>query len=296
MGCEAATWQGVQVWGGAGTASQIKNPDGSYNQGKISITEGGKISRAQTAIELYGPSINSAGGQIYANDFSIENCKTGIVYAAYRNTLPFGSPGRPFPYYGDLRSGQFSVNEDYPFEENFDAFIRMTSVSGLEFYGCTFTHTAPVEGETKSDYGYGISAVDAEFDVLPITGGSSPFATVSEFFGLGYGVYAQTAAFENAQPFQVRQARFNDCYVGVFNRSVTSSTIVLNDFIMGSLPDPGISDQQCGIDLQYDIPSFTVEENTFLNIYDGTDLVTIGINCENTGESNFTPEHRFILI
>ncbi|MEZ5032367.1 MAG: hypothetical protein R2787_13270 [Saprospiraceae bacterium] len=127
----------------------------------------------------------------------------------------------------------------------------MKEVNGITFEACSFTSDQALtfkpggpfpDPEDEAKWGYGIFADNAGFQVISECTVSvpnntpCPSYTYSTFSGLGYGIHAQAAIMLEARPFQVRQARFDQCINGIRNVGVGGATILHNEFTMGELP------------------------------------------------------------
>ena len=165
----------------------------------------------------------------------------------------------------------------------------MTGVNGVKITGSTFTNEMAIDGDEIVDWGYGIFANDAGFDVQASPDGNiyPPTSyTHSEFNGLGYGIY--TAFVLNNRPFRVKQSDFNNCFVGLRNKGVTGGTILFNNFNLGALPSIEPTNEQSGICYELGIEGYTCQENTFENAVGDMGIITIGIFSDDTGAFNKT--------
>lgn len=292
MGCRNSSWQGVKVWGSGGGQSQY-TVNGVRAQGRIECKQGSLIENAEVGIQLYGPTYQLSGGQISCSGGEVKNCPIGIEFAPYRNFWPYptSQQGQPRNYFGSMSRMAFSVDGDYPHGAPFHSFVHMTGVNGINLTGCSYVNSMGIDGAEIADWGYGIFANDAGFNVRAAANGNTypPSSyTNSEFNGLGYGIY--TAMVVTNRPYQVRQSDFNNCFVGLRNRGVSGATILHNNFNLGEVPSEAVTTEQAGICFEIGITGFTCQENDFENIT-GTDaLTTIGIFCDNTGD--FSKEIR----
>lgn len=274
-GC-GLSWKGIEVWGNSSLSQ------GSSTHGFLVALTGSTIENAETAAKLYGPSYTQhAGGMYAAHDNLIQNCIIGLEFAPHQSFFQ----GQPRNYVGYFTDSRFRVNDDYPHDEAFHSFVHMTGVRGVRIGGSEFTNSMTIEGTEIDDWGYGIFANDAGFDIREYiyNGGSSGLVSQkSTFTNLGYGVYS--AKIVNNQPFLVRESDFNNCFLGIRNKSVNGSTILNNDFTLGNPPSFDVATEQSGINFETDISGLTCQENEFINPT-GTDVInTIGIFCSQTGE------------
>ncbi len=290
-GCRGYTWQGVKVWGSGPSQSQYV-VGGVRAQGRIECKAGSLIENAKVGIQLYGPTYMLAGGQISCTGATIKNCPIGVEFAPYQNFWPFSVPagqqGQPRNYAGSFGTTTFLTDDDYPHSEPFYAFVHMTGVNGIGLSGCSYTNTRTIAGSSIVDWGYGIFANDAGFNVTAAGIGSTypPSSYIlSGFSGLGYGIY--TARIVANRPYSVRQANFEKCFVGIRNKSVTGGTLLFNNFNLGQLPSTDPTGDQVGVIFETDVAGFTCEENDFKNS-GGNAETTIGTICINTGIANKT--------
>ena len=288
--CNSFTWKGVEVWGDNNNQSQY-SIGGVVAQGKIIIAGGGKIENAETGIKLYGPTYAHAGGQISTNVATLRNCSVGVEVAPYSNywPYPFGSTGQPRNYAGIFRRTQFIVDDNYPHDTPFEGFVKMDRVDGISFNGCTFTNEMNIDVSTNTeinDWGYGLYADDSGFKVQPYSSGFTYPPTSSipcEFNNLGYGIYTKTILTNH--PYTVKETVFNNCYVGLRNKSVSMGTIIKNEFNLGELPSDNFITEQSGICFESGVNGFTCQENDFVNVTGTSSFDTYGIFCDNLGDN-----------
>jgi hypothetical protein len=293
MGC-GITWRGVETWGNSGQSQYAVG--GVRAQGWFIGRSGSVVENAETGVKLYGPSYTAnAGGLISCSGTTFRNCTISVEIPPYENFWPYSYPpgwqGQPRNYSASLSRCTFVVDGDYPHDAPFHSFVHITGVNGINLTGNSYTNTVGSEGAEIADWGYGIFANDAGFNVRAAANGNTypPSSyTNSGFNGLGYGIY--TAMIVTNRPYQVRQSDFNNCFVGLRNRGVSGATILHNNFNLGEVPSDAVTTEQAGICFEIGISGFTCQENEFTNVT-GTDaLTTIGIFCDNTGD--FSKEIR----
>ncbi|HLF65328.1 MAG TPA: T9SS type A sorting domain-containing protein [Saprospiraceae bacterium] len=178
---------------------------------------------------------------------------------------------------------------------NFDQHVALYDVDDVSFTGCEFINASSSESNQKQyQFGYGIAAIDAGFvvsaatvtpqDPEPCLPGTCEVLQSSRFQGLGYGIW--TGSFSENKLFRVYQADFEDCYTGIEVDGVSDGVMILNNFDMGTVPDPDVMDgDQVGIKLNQQLAGFTIEENMFTESSGNTNH-TIGIAAENLGDMN----------
>lgn len=293
LGCRGYTWEGVKVYGSTSAYSQY-TISGSVAQGRFEGRPGSEIRHAKVGIQLYGPTWALAGGQVSLSGSVIKNCKIGVEFAPYRNFYPHASPssqtGQPRDYNVSFNKVEF-VNDNEFAHDNFIAFMHMTGVNRINMYGCTMSNGTSIKSGDMSAWGYGIFANDAGFTVAafceddpPPSPGNCEEFTYPSFSGLAYGVYA--ARIVTNRPYTVKNAIFQNCYIGVNNRSVSGSTLLFNKFEMGELPSTDPTNEQIGVFYETDVAGLTCEENEFYDTNLSELYTTIGIMCSNTGYAN----------
>lgn len=282
-------WKGVEVWGD-NSQSQYLN-GGTRAQGRLIGKPGSRIENAETGVQLWGPELTQAGGQINCNGTEFENNRIAVDFAPYKNFWPFSYPpgeqGKPRNYFGILLECTFSTNNQYSNPEPFYAFVRMERVESVQISGCTFKNSqSPAGASSIRDYGYGIFAMDAGFKVTAVCANSvSPCEdyNISYFTGLGYGIF--TANTLLSRPFTVQQAEFENCFIGLYDKGVSAGTILFNTFKLGNVPDPALADDQIGLLFESGISGFTFEENKFIYA-PGNFSSTIGTLSKTLGRFN----------
>ena len=287
-------WRGVQVWGNI-VASQYPQ-NGQYEQGYLEMKTGATIENAETAVMLYNNvSPGLTGGILVANGAIFRNNITSIDTRYYQNFYPYSIPtgwqGQPRDYFSTIKLCQFIVDDDFPHEDKFHAFINLMDVNGVTITGCSFTNAMTDAGNSIADWGYGIFATDAGFRVQGLCNGSTypcEDYTRSEFRGLGYGIFTGVVIGSIDAPYTVRQADFHDCFVGIHNRGVMGGIMLHNDFYLGNLPSLDLTLDQIGIALNNSINIMTLEENNFIEVAGDESIRTFGISSFNIGATNKT--------
>lgn len=283
-GCNS--WQGIEVWG---DNSQSQYSIGGVRaQGRFVGKSGSVIENAETAIKLYGPTYNDAGGQITCSGTTFLNNSTAIEFAPYQNYWPFATSqqGQPRSYFGSLSDCTFLVNDDYTVSTSFNAFISMTAVNGVLIYGSSFTNAQSPSSGNVQGYGFGIIASESGFRVDALcTGNTYPCNSFdrSSFTGLGYGI--QISNVTTSRPYILKQTDFTDCYFGLHNTGVSNATVLFNTFNLGQVPNPGASEDQIGIFLEMGLAGFTLQENEFIGT-SGNVSNTAGTYCRHLDEFN----------
>ncbi|MEP6645902.1 MAG: T9SS type A sorting domain-containing protein [Saprospiraceae bacterium] len=293
-------WDGVVVQGD-GTNHQFLHT-GSVAQGQLFCRTNSVIENASTAVRLFGPAYEDAGGQIYATGAKFLNNHRGIQFAPFNNWFP--TPDQQRPYRSAIRDCIFDIDDGYLFTSPFTQHISMYSVFGVNILGSYFGNHKYIDGATKGrEYGIGILAIDAGFNVGPtaIDMGDEPclppcnILHKSTFYGLGIGIAAGRLTFN--RPFQVFESNFANCYFGISNYSVSGCNIFYNDFDMGAVQNLDASDEdQVGISLSDYMIGLKVENNTF-HLSDEITEHSLGIVVNQLGDfSNVIRNNSFTEI
>jgi hypothetical protein len=250
-----AIWKGVEVWGNS-SASQY-NINQVNSQGRLTCKSGSLIENADIAVQLWGPDyIANAGGIISCFGTTFKNNRRAVEFAPYVNYWPYqlGPTGQIQNYAGSFNNCTFQNLLGYINPLPFDAFLYLKGVRGISIGNCSFTNLQSIVASDIKDYGYGVYAVDAGFRV---TGNST-------FKRLGYAIH--TANVVGNQPFTVRGATFDWCYYGIYNKSVSQGTILFNQFNVGFVPNPSLTNSVFGTFFEGAMSGFAYEENKFKGI------------------------------
>ncbi|MBV6438869.1 MAG: hypothetical protein EPGJADBJ_00497 [Saprospiraceae bacterium] len=258
-------WKGVEVWGNS--AQSQKSTLGVNAQGRLIGKTGSVIENAEIGAQLWGPDyFTNAGGIIFCSGTTFRNNRRAVEFAPYQWPLA-GQLGQPNNYAASFTGCAFETNNDYPNSSSFEAFLYITGVRGINISGCTFKNFQNISATEINDYGYGIFATDAGFHVSSYCNNPITFPdncnsyTHTEFQNLGFAIY--TANVVGNQPFSVRQARFEDCYFGIYNKAVSQGTLLFNRFKLGNVPNANLTYDQFGTFFESGMSGFIFEENTF---------------------------------
>lgn len=282
-----ASWKGVEIWG---NSSQSQKATGiTLAQGRLLGRAGSVIENADIGAQLWGPDYwANAGGMISCLGTAFKNNRRAVEFAPYQWPLT-GQPGQPSNYSAYFSYCSFETNDDYPNQVDFEAFLYMKGVRGVNISGCTFKNFQNLDATEIRDYGYGIFASDAGFNVSSACNGSlsptgcSGIYTHSEFRNLGFAIY--TANVVGNQPFSVRQARFEDCYFGIYNKAVSQGALLFNRFKLGNVPDASLTYDQFGTFFENGMSGFIFEENTFEKKL-GNIVNSVGSYCKDLAYFN----------
>ncbi|MEQ1747527.1 MAG: M43 family zinc metalloprotease [Saprospiraceae bacterium] len=161
-------WKGVEVWGDNTKSQYAQN--GRLWQGHLIGRSGAVIEHAKTGAQLWGPDYNlNAGGQITCVGTIFRNNQRGVEYAPYENFWPYSFPpgwlNDVRDYTGSFTGCTFVTNDEYLGTQQFNAFLHMTGVRGISISGSTFTNSRTITSNNFVDWGYGIFATDAGFNL-----------------------------------------------------------------------------------------------------------------------------------
>jgi hypothetical protein len=287
-------WEGVEVWGEA-QVSQFT----AGHHGKLHLHANAIIENANTAVKLSGAGAGNSGGILYATSADFINNRVSVEVGPYQNFWPFNHPagwlGQPRNYFCSLQDCEFIVNDDFPNALPINAFVVLDRVKLGAISGCSFVNSRTTHNPmSNKDYGYGIYASDATFNVISRCAGQVlPCNNFDNtlFQGLGYGISVSSSAnvdevdFVN-YPYVVQEAVFDKCIYGILNRFVSQGVIIGNTFNLGNLPpaselstDP-YTTQQFGVFFEDGANGFDIQENHFTGT-PGNVPNTFGTYCNN---------------
>ena len=292
-------WKGVEVQGNGTTHQYLQGS--TYAQGRLFCLPNSFIENALTAVKLYGPDYDDAGGQIYADSAFFVNNTRGIDVAPYSNYYPTADKQRL--YRSSIRDCTFDITENYlnllPFTEH----IRMYGVFGINILGTSFGYHRSIDGAIRpTEFGTGVMAIDAGFNVGPSAEDIEDEPCLppciaykkSTFYGLGHAIFA--GRINQNRPFQVYESDFENCYFGIANYSVSGCTMLFNQFKLGAIQPLTGNNDQIGIALASYMTGLTIEENQFYLVDELTDN-TIGISVDQIGEvNNVIRKNKFVDI
>ncbi len=302
--CSAPYWQGVEVWG---NNNYSQYPDGSvFPQGRFYGYEGAIVEHALTGFKLFGSDPNNSGGQVFLTGVTLRNNEGGVFFKDYDNFYPFsfppGSQGQSRNYHSRISKCTFINDEYYPHEE-FKYFINLHQVKGVPITGCSFVNNFyPSSPSHIYDFGYGIKSSSSTFFLNPGCDDPIQYPDVpcenvvnSYFNGLGIGISADHGGITlDYLPYTVNGATFENCFIGVFSRSIGGFTLLNNSFVLGEVPDPMFHDRQLGVEMLFSAEGFEFQENSFLKGAAQQGLSLIGIRTYDLGRfSNLIRRNYF---
>jgi PKD repeat protein len=282
---QGQTWQGVEVRG-TGTLPQNNKQGRLYTYINPNGTAPSSIRNAQVAIRNHNR-LNPAqsGGVIQCEGATFVNNRRAAEFRRYpTNQAPTSN------YNAKFKKCTFEVNNTIPAAlSNFRSFIQLTQVRNVQIESSHFrNYMAPTPANpTILNWGVGIEAVAASFRVNSPTNVSIPGPVIPRctFSGLGYGIWAYTKDTPTA-PFVANLSDFNNCIVGIRNQGITGSTLLYNDFNMGTLPaNTPNTFAQAGMVFEGRMDINACQENDFTNANAAATHPIVGINCHNIGYS-----------
>ena len=284
-----SSWQGVRVCGWPQYSQFGQNSwQFSEEQGQF-FGISGTIENAVIGITNYNPINNKlTGGIVRCSDgMTFKNNRIAVDFNKYQNY--YGTPIAENPR-NDLSvfsNCHFITDDNYAISKQFYAFMRLKKIDGLTISGCDFTNAQTVAGDEIIDWGYGILAEDSKFIVNSwCSSGSSPCSASipSTFNGLGEAISQKTIEYQ--RPYLVKEAVFNNCFIGIRNSLISTGNILFNQFNMGDLPAVNFEVQQYGVTFEGGTLDINCEENTFTGSGNNSNIDKIGIYCYRTGEAN----------
>ena len=262
-------WEGIEVWG---SGSMVATQDPSQ-QGFIEINSG-TISYAKEAIQLWKPGyLNTTGGIIKATNATFLNNWRSVEFMQFQNgVLGQGGAFVLKPNVSFFSNCTFEVNDDYrefSASKPFLGHISMWWVDGVRIYGCDFKNSVtshPLFTKAE-DYGYGILAADADFDVYARYLYNVNSGDRSSFSGLFEAIKVSRIALNRA--VGIDMADFTNNYYSVFSAGTDNLLLTRSNFTLGKFPyaRTGTTNIQEGFTNHVGV-GFIVEENDF--DFDGT--------------------------
>lgn len=280
-------WLGVKVYGNK-NYNQFPDPiTHSYHQGRMLLYENSVVENALVGVQLFGPTTDDTGGQIFANGASFINNSKGLQFYPYRNYALFnGVQSKNRPYESTIFNCTFKTDNNYILSVPFYTHIQLVGIDGLPILGSDFFQKRSLpNAQNVYAFGTGISALGAGFHLDDISCISPCEPDRSTFSGFFEAIYA-ARIFEN-KPYIVNHAVFSNNYFGIVNSFVSGATLTNNSFNFGVVLNDQVMNDQIGIHLRSDmLPfAFNIQENSFTRNGGSIDN-TLGIVAENLGTEN----------
>ena len=277
-------WPGIDVWG-SNTRSQYNLPPAlPLGQGKLTITNGGKISFAEVAIETRKytheiADLNSSGGIVKIDSGIILNCIKGVVFRPYKNFWPINVAQDNWSY---IERCEFINNSVYPEEV-----VTFDRVDGIPIRGCSFLNTLSVSSTEPTSKA--ISSFNAEYTVKDydyIIPDMENRKTIIS--GYDYGIFALGA--RPSDKIIVMNNTFIDNRRGIYFSSIDNPEVILNNFIVRDyFSKYDESEKMVGLYLDGMVYGFTIEDNTFnsgILFSSLEDIKPYGIVVNNSGQNH----------
>ncbi|NQT78148.1 MAG: T9SS type A sorting domain-containing protein [Bacteroidetes bacterium] len=267
-------WQGIEVLGDETQHQYTIN--GTCYQGYLELKNNSEVSYSENAVSLYKTTIDSVsgeriidwdscGGIVRSNNTNFINNTRAVHFIPYSNFNPY-QIDMQMDNLSSFKLDTFDINIDNIGNTIFYKHADLHGVKGINFHGCTFTNS---DTNFVSQWNFGIAAYGAGFDVKsactqPITPCPPQYTVPSSFNGFYWGIGAYGSA-DNIHTFRVRDAKFENNVIGIYDSEVNYAVMVNNQFKVGSTSgscgecefDYGI-----GIDV-YKANGFAIEDNTF---------------------------------
>jgi len=275
--CTNTLWNGIDIWGDDG------QPQTLDHQGKVSITDGGCIEYAETAIETAicsepGRS-NPSGGIVSCIDAVFKDNIVDVNFYPYNNSHPVTH--EILPNFSRFRRTLFKTTNDFYTLFNIEprAHILMDGVGGINLKGCTFgnysSQTTEFRGQGIESYNSGYFILDVCIeDCLPCPGRQA-----SRFENLDYGIRAFNS--NSLYTITVDSTDFIHNLRGIHLRLVNNATIIKNTFDITDPEEFWSGEPLVGLYLDEFTTGFVVEENKFSGL--STIYSAVGIHLLNTG-------------
>lgn len=255
-------WKGIEVWGDKNSSQYLVN--NSRSQGFVQLN-GGTIENALYAIRLWQPGYYSTtGGIVQANGTTFRNNILGVEFQPYHNFNPFNNhPSNNFSFFNQC---QFLTNSNFIGPNTFWGFIALFDVEGINFKGCTFQNSTNLSSDPNPpSRGRGIASMTSSFSVSSLCTSTyspcpPPPATIPTVFqGLSFGIYGASSG--SSKSIRVVDASFIDNDRGVYLSGVNNSTVVNNNFKIGT---DNTCPNQTGIGVELvNSSGYSVEDNYF---------------------------------
>jgi hypothetical protein len=263
-------WGGIIVEGDGG-------PNFLYSQGLVTLENEALIEYAQTGVQL------KKGAALRAIDSHIKDCRFGVYFHPYVNPVYDNyNPSR-------IENTTFSVTDDHTL--SLQPLLSLRGIKNLNIYGCQFLDERTEYIDVPYYYNLvstGIASSDSHFKVQ---------GEGTLFSGLLKGIEAGVEG--TARNYTVKNATFDDCFIGIISRDVNYFTIKDNLFELGGynlspIPQddntPPTLLEGVGISLQTG-SGFELYDNTFKG---KIQVNTLGIFATNTGsEANSIRRNLF---
>lgn len=287
--CVPERWPGVIVRG----TYNLPQGQSTYpaDQGRM-VFRNSTIQDAVTGVDL-GKKIY-AGGILESTGSTFLNCKVGVDFYPYQNTL-YGNPTRNRSRFYNTT---FTTDANYLAPLDFSMHAKLWKVDGIPFQGCTFRNLRTTE-TNSSQLGHGIYALDAHFQVQPRCADPGPppppgmcqNVVPTRFTGLDMGIRAATAT--TTRNFTVDEAEFANNVCGVYANSVLNFEVHNSNFEVGSSKATAYGNMDeyywqgahRGI-YSYGSYGFLVDDNTLTNNPNATTTQLEGIVTGYSGAHN----------
>lgn len=258
------TWQGVEVWGGAGNPSQIGNP---LAVGKLVMNDA-TIEYAKCGVRAQRYFSNNQpfyrGGIITANPGAkFINCNVGVEYLPYQNKIN----NKEYRNQSTFNGVGFQCDKKYPFTTP-PICTLIDGCFGIQFESCNFEI---VNSPTLFPYpGYGIKALNSNFIV----------SNGTLFSDLFHAIDVRRTSGTNT--FTVLNSVFKNNQKGIYARNINNPDVRVNTFELGNYSNGGLI-SQFGVFTIY-CSGFKLEENQFdLSIPNNSSVRKYGIYTNSCG-------------
>ncbi len=293
----SSPWGGIYVYGNPGMHQYTIQ--GVCAQGQLILKNGAIVENAIHGSIAGGflPNGNfddtKTGGiiQVLANGSMTEpsatfyNCEWPVTIRPYQNHNPF-SPNNVTSNLCSFGNARFVVDDNYYSTLWYVAFVRLKSVYGISFRGCTFennqTYSSPVgDGISSDNSTFSVSAI-CNSNMLPCP---DSYLDKCIFKNLTRGVFAQNLTLSSST-FSIKNAEFIDNSYGIKMNLVNNAVILFNDFILGEAAEQ--EKETCGEKASaYGIytdncTGFAIEENNFAKASGAPTGNYTGIRIANT--------------
>lgn len=265
-------WAGIEVWGDPNQSHDIETAHGVLETKNDAVIE-----NAYCAIytckknENGSHTIGFDGGIVKAENTTFLNNRRAI------EVWPFQYLNHTF-----FSKCNFETSEAILGGYDFDAFVIMNDINGVEFEGCSFTNSRDASELSAHYRGKGIYSIESQYlvtEFVDLEHGNTP----CDFSNLEYGIKA--LGLTSAKAPSIKLSNFTANITGVYLSGITSASVLSNNFYVKSFDDLYLNYIYCGLYLD-NSTRYHVENNLFEydeSLPSGEDHI-IGLTVNNSGE------------
>jgi len=287
--CNNSFWQGVIIKG-----DKTKSQSDETNHGIVEIKNNGTIANALVGITTQDinntATVIFGGGIIRAENAKFTNNKLAVKMNAYQN-FDANNILVKFNDYSYFRKTEFILNTLPMPNQNFEGFVNLNAINGLNFTACKFQNLDTIQNLNK---GTGIRSTESKFSVNSACSSQFLFYAYqcppnkiipSEFRNLEYGIYAFTN--NPLKNISVRNAIFDNNKRGVFSKNHNYSWFTSNTFKVPDYYEAGVDNtvnSAYGMYLDH-CTGYTIEGNSFNKVDNAVNNAAYGLVINESGDT-----------